>query len=182
VDATYMGLTHSAICAALFGLTLRYDYWSNSVELLAACLVASTSHGLGIPWVCGLALGFGLGLGRETLPLLAFAGAWPIAAGAAAAQSTLRIFTRTDPKWEKHEIILQHGFVRIRENIHRIVRPENAYQAFSVYVFCVLGALAGSASPALTIAVVVTTLIFSRIDEPRVLTMLIPFAASAMCP
>jgi len=178
INLSTSGLYHSLVLAAMFGLTLRYDYWSNGIELLAA--VACFNH---LPW--GLCLGLGLvcGLGREVLPILALVGTWPAAAlalGASLSTTVVRRLVRTDPKWhiaERDE--LQYGKWQWRTNLS-LLRGWFPPAYLDIAVYTGIGILAVCSAPVLSIALLATTALVCRIDEPRVLTMLMPWAASTV--
>lgn len=165
----------AVVAAILFGLTLRFDYWSNTVEFLAGCLVFSGL--LSVP--LGVALGIVLGLGRETLPFLALAGGWPLALGAGVATYALRRFTKRDPKWDEAEKDLQYGKLQWRRNLGVLTGSDPAVFG-DVAVYFLIAGLALFQAPLLTIALVGATVMMARIDEPRVLTMLIPWAAQTV--
>lgn len=165
------GVPCAMIGAALLGLTLRFDYWSNTVEFLAGCLVVTHC----LSWPLGLGLGLVLGLGRETIPFLALAsGGWPIGLGAAAATSALRRFNDRDPQWDQADRDLEYGKRQWKRNWESLRNPP-VWGDIAVYLL--LACLAGFTAPLLTLALVGTTVTFARIDEPRVLTMLVPFAS-----
>jgi hypothetical protein len=172
VAASSIGMGHAVAVAILYGLSLKFDYWSNSIELLAGCLVLSGF----VPGPIGMALGLVLGLGRETLPFLALAGGWWIALGAAAATLALRRFTKRDPQWDSAEEQLQYGKPQWRRNL-AVLGGFDPPAYLDVAVYCLIAGLAFPAAPLLTVALVGTTFVIARIDEPRVLTMLIPWAA-----
>lgn len=170
-----IGTAHAVAVAILFGLTLRFDYWSNTIELLGACLVA----GHCLSWPLGLCAGIVLGLGRETLPFLALAGGWPIALGAAASTYTIRFFTHRDPRWDKAEQELAYGKPQWRRNLSVLGGADPpAYVDIAIYVL--IAGLALFSAPVITVCLVATTVILARIDEPRVLTMLVPWAAMTL--
>lgn len=182
VDARAYGTAHAAACGALAGLTFRFDYWSNCVELLAACLVCSAGV-LGIPIWWGVACGLVLGLGRETLPLLALSlNPFGVVLGAAAAVSAgaVRIFGRTLPEWERVSGELQYGWPQWRYNLALLWRPPCVAAPIEAVLYVGLAGLASVQAPLLTVALVAVTVCYARMDEPRVLTMLAPWAASTL--
>jgi hypothetical protein len=182
VLAHTFGLALAVWAGAIFGLTLRGDYWSNSVELLAASLVAS-SIALGWPWYYGAIPGLVLGLGRETLPLLSLI-LTPFSAVfgfcAAASQWAAGRLHRPDPRWLFRKEELQHGKSQASWN-WEVLRRGGPILRFHAATYLSIAALSFLAQPLLTLALVGVTLIYSRIDEPRVLTMLIPFSAETLC-
>lgn len=178
LDMQAFGTIHALVVATLFGLTLRYDYWSNAIELLGSVLVCGGFH-----WAICLVAGVGLGLGRETLPFLAILwtpSALALSGGAVLSQAVVRRFTRRDPKWDQAEREeLQYGKSQVRTNLFLLSGAyPPAYLDIAVYVcVAVLGFLS---APLLTVGLVAVTCAVARIDEPRVLTMLLPAAASTV--
>lgn len=170
--AAAFGLETAIVSAILFGLSIKYDYWSNAVEFLAGCLVA----GHWLRWDVGLLVGAVLGLGRETIPFLALAGGWPIALGASVSTYGLRFFTHRDPQWDQIEKDCEYGKSQWRTNL-ALLRGQNPAAYLDIAVYVGIAGLAAVSAPWLALALVGTTLLIARIDEPRVLTMLIPFAA-----
>lgn len=182
VDVTAFGVTHAVVAGGLLGLTFRFDYWSNCVEFLAAVLVCSSGV-LGIPWWGYLACGLVLGLGRETLPLLGLAApsGIPLAVGAAATQGALRLWTKQDPGWGQRAEATQYGWSQVRANLQTLRRPRNWAMFAYAGIYSLVACLALTAAPLVSVAAVAVTFAFARIDEPRVLTLLIPFAAKTLC-
>lgn len=174
--ATSMGLWLALVTAALFGLTIRYDYWSNTVELLAVSLVLAGGV-LGWHWGALLAAGLVLGTGRETLPFLALLGtphALALAAGAALAQVALRFFVKTEEHWLG---TLPYASAMWRTNWTSLTGGHGPDVVWSVLIYLLVAALGFFSAPLLTSILVLVTALVARIDEPRVLTMLVPFAA-----
>lgn len=171
------GLTVALVAAALYGLTIRYDYWSNSVEFLAASLIFAHPHA----WLPLLGAGLVLGAGRETLPLLACVGSGggiAFGAGSGIAQVLLRRFVRTEKHWEGS---LEYAVPMWRQN-WRVLRGRYGPGAlWYAGIYVLLAALAAPAAPVLAVVLTVLTFLLARIDEPRVLTMLVPFAAVTLC-
>lgn len=173
LDWQTFGNAHVLCVSLLYAMTLKFDYWSNSIELLGAVLVC-----IGLSWPLSLAGGAILGLGRETLPVLALAltpaGA-ALGCGAALSQAFLRPFLKRDPKWDQAEIDLEYGKSQLGRNL-RIYRDPSALLDFGVYL--TIGLLALVSAPLLAATLLIVTFYCARADEPRVLTMLIPYAAS----
>ena len=182
VLAVSHGLLLTTVTAMLFGLTLRFDYWSNGVELLAGVLVYSAASN-GWDWGLGLALGLVLGAGRETLPILALAGGWfaaALSAGAAATQLVLRRITKTSDEFKKIEHTAEYGHSQIVYNLSVLTNGGIRFGMEAAF-YVAIAALAFFSAPLLTLGLVAVTFTFSKIDEPRVLTMLVPWAAGTLC-
>lgn len=165
-----------AVAAAVFILSIRFDYWSNFVELLAASIVFSVGP-LGIPWPVQLASGLVLGLGRETLPLLALApGGIPLAAGSLMSQVAVRLLRKENPRNAALAAATMHGKCRLDDVLLLLrVQPWETWPRVALYVSII--ALSASAVPFQAAALGIMTFTSSRIDEPRILTQLIPWAA-----
>lgn len=178
--AVTFGLPTMVVSAALFGLAARYDYWSSSVEFLSVALVLSAG-GLHWPWWSLLAAGLVLGTGRETLPFLAILGTVPaiaLGAGAAVSHFAVRLVSRPLPEWGQAERDLLYGRPMWNVNLSRLLHPfADPPATWEIGVYIGTAALAAFVAPWLVLALVGTTFLVARIDEPRVLTMLIPFAA-----
>lgn len=171
-----------AVTAAIFVLTLRFDYWSNFVEILAAAIVFS-SQTLGIPWQAQAAAGLVLGLGRETLPLLALApGGIPLAAGAAASQAAVRLLRKEN----RHPLNLalaeaiEYGKCKLDGYVMYCLGSNPWETAPRVALYLSILAFSAARAPYASAALAMVTLAGSRIDEPRVLTQLIPWFAAAL--
>jgi hypothetical protein len=176
------GLPVMATAAALFILSLRFDYWSNFVELLAASIVLCAGR-LGIPWPVQALSGMFLGLGRETLPLLALVpGGIPLAAGAAMSQATVRLLRKPNlhPLNVEFTKAIKYGVCRL-DDVLMLLRqgPWETIPRLVLYVGLV--GLAMVVVPYLAVALLVVTVAGSRIDEPRIVTMLIPWVAVVLC-
>jgi len=166
-----------ALTAILYGLTLKYDYWSNSVELLAASLVCASGV-MGWSPLWGLVCGLVLGGGRETTAILGLVGSGYAAAYAVGALGThiaIRGLSETAPQWKEDDSAMQYGRPMWRTNLQLL--RESPPALIDIAIYLAVAALAFTVSPWLTAALVGLTLYTARIDEPRVLTMLIPFAA-----
>jgi hypothetical protein len=174
-----MGLTVALVTAALFGLTLRYDYWSNSVELLAVALVLAGGV-LGWHWGYLLAIGLVLGTGRETLPFLALLGtpqAIALGAGAAIGHLAVRLAARTEPHWRG---TLDYATPMWETNWRSICGGHGENVRWQVAIYLLVGGLGALAVPMLALPLILVTALVARMDEPRVLTMLVPFAALSL--
>jgi len=176
------GMKLMLVSAMLFGLTLRFDYWSNCVELLGAAIVFA---GGGNDWSLGYALvaGLVLGSGRETLPLLAltfspFGCAFGLGAGVS--QAVVRRLHRPDRGQEHRAAEAQYGESQVAYNIS-VIFSGKPYLLWYAAIYLFLGVLAAFSQPVLAVALVAVTFIYSKIDEPRTLVMLVPFAAETLC-
>lgn len=176
--AVYWGPWPCVLTAALAGLTLRFDYWSNAVELFAAALVLAAPGGLAVALLAGLVLG----LGRETLPflgLLCTPFAVVFAIGATISQIVVRAVSRPDPQTKRLAESLKYGWAG-GENMDwniRVLFGGGAVNRFGAAVYCGLAMLGVATVPMVAIPLVAATLFLARINEPRILTMLIPFVA-----
>lgn len=174
-----LGVTGTMLAAALFGLTIRYDYWSNTVELLAVALVLAAPV-LHWHWGYLLAAGLVLGTGRETLPflgLLGTPGAIAIAIGALASHGIVRCFVRTEAHWEGS---LDYANSMLQTNWRSIVGVHGPSAQWQVGIYGAVGLLACFSAPFLAIPLLIVTSLIARIDEPRTLTMLVPFSAQTV--
>lgn len=171
-----LGMTAAMVTAALFGMTLHYDYWSNTVELLAvACVLAGAA--LGWHWGYLVAIGLVLGTGRETLPFLAILGtpqAIALGAGAAIGHLACRLSARTESHWAG---TLDYAVPMWRTNWESAAGKNGADVVWRVGIYTFVAALAMMTVPMLAGVLVVVTTLIARVDEPRVLTMLTPFAS-----
>lgn len=169
-----------AVTAGIFILTLRFDYWSNFVELLGASVVLS-SAALGIPWQAQVGAGLALGLGRETLPLLALVpGGIPFASGAAASQGLVRVLRRENPGNAKFAEAIEYGTCKLGDYVMFGLWREPWETVPRVALYFAILALAAFQVPFVAVALAMVTLAGSRIDEPRIVTMLVPWAALAL--
>lgn len=171
-----------AVAAGLFVLTLRFDYWSNFVELLAAAIVFGAAP-LGIPWQAQAACGLVLGLGRETLPILALVpGGLPLGAAAAASQAAVRLFRKGNrhPLNLKMAEAIEYGRCKLVSYIliGLVQEPWETVPRLTLYAAILV--LAWGSVPWAAAALAIVTLAGSRIDEPRILTQLIPWAAAGL--
>ncbi len=172
-----LGIVGTLTAAALFGLSLHFDYWSNAVELLAVALVLAAGC-LHWPWWVVLALGLVCGAGRETLPFLACLGTLPaivFSVGALTAQVVIRRFVRTEEHWYG---TLEYANPMWRTNWGSLTGLHGLSAQWRTGIYLLIAVCAFSQAPWLTLALVLTTFLVARIDEPRVLTMLIPFAGA----
>lgn len=174
------GLAIMATVAALFVLTLRFDYWSNFVELLAASIVFTAAK-LGIPWHAQIAFGLALGLGRETLPLLALVpGGIPLAAGALASQAAVRLLRRENAGNAALKKAIGYGECKLTTYVMFMLYQKPWETAPRVALYFAILTFAALSVPWLAAALAIVTLAGSRIDEPRVITQLLPWAAAAL--
>jgi len=171
-----VGIPITLVSGALFGLTLRFDYWSNAVEFLAVgCVIAGGVFGW--HWGACLAIGIVLGTGRETLPFLALVGtpqAVSLGAGAAIGQVAVRCFVRTEAHWKD---ALEYATPMWRTNWDSLRGIHGANYQWCIGIYLLVALLAATTVPLLAVSLVLVTALVARIDEPRVLTMLTPFAA-----
>ena len=166
-----------ATTAILYGLTLRFDYWSNAVEFLGVCLVLSSGV-LGWHPLAYLGIGLVLALGRETTILLALLGtpaALCFGAGAAIGHGAVRLLSRPAEEWLEAEESMGYGKPMWRTNLAFFYSDPASLAECAIYLG--IAALSFSIAPWLTLALVALTFLVARIDEPRVLTMLTPLAA-----
>ena len=177
------GLWVMLVSACLFGMTMRADYWSNCVELLAASLCCAAPY-LGLDWRSLVPLGFVLGFGRETLPLLALLGTAPafsFAAMAAVSQAVLWGIGRTPGHYAEHEKLMEHGKSQAWRNLALIFGKTDWESRICAGIWAALVVLAAFQVPWLALGLGAATFWKSKIDEPRVVTMLVPFAARTLC-
>lgn len=164
--------------AVIYGMTLRFDYWSNAVEFLAVSIVLASCV-LGWPLLAYLGAGFVCGLGRETTMFLALLGtpaALCFGAGAAVSHGIVRIISRPDSQWLEAEENMAYGDTSMwRQNLRFFWSDPASMADLGIYLS--VAALALFTAPWLTVVLVGATFVAARIDEPRVLTMLIPAAA-----
>jgi len=175
-----LGIVGTLIAAALFGLSIHFDYWSNTIELLAVALVLA-APGLHLHWLYLLGAGLVLGTGRETIVFLGILGtphALALAGGALIAQVAVRHFVRTEEHWYG---TLEYANPMWRTNWRSLTGRNGPDALWRVAIYVAILSSAFLASPFLSIAVGVTTFVIARIDEPRTITMLIPFAAATLC-
>lgn len=169
-----------ATVAALFILTLRFDYWSNFVELLAASIVLSASR-LGIPMLAQVGSGLVLGLGRETLPMLALVpGGVPLAIGSAVSQGAVRLLRRENPDNERFAKAIEYGTCKLKSYCWLGVTDAPWEAVPRILLYLSIAVLAALSVPFAAIGMVAITCMGSRIDEPRVLTQLIPWASMVL--
>ena len=167
------------VAAGLYGLTLKYDYWSNAVEFLA---VSAVLAGGVFDWHWGylLALGLVFGTGRETIPFLALVGtpqALALSAGAAISHLGIRWIGKVDPSLVDVEEQFKYGKPMWASNIAVATQNDQYHQHWEILCYLLVAALAAFTAPLLTLLIVAVTFYCARIDEPRVLTPLVPFAA-----
>lgn len=175
------GLAVMAAVAAMFVLSLRFDYWSNFVELLGASVVFCAIP-LGITWPTLVAVGLVLGLGRETLPLLALMpGGIPFAVGAIVSQGAVRLFRRE----LKHELntrlaaAIEYGKCRL-DDVWALLKSDPWETVPRLGLYGGILGLAFTVVPWATVVLGILTFCSSRIDEPRVVTQLMPWAAGML--
>lgn len=170
------------VTAALYGMTLRFDYWSNAVEFLGVCLVLSSGH---FGWHPLAYLGAGLvcGLGRETTVFLALLGtpsALCFGLGAAISHGIVRLVSRPAPEWLEAESNMAYGEPMWQQNLRFFWTDANPSILIECGIYLIIATLSFSTAPWLTLALALVTFAVARIDEPRVLTMLTPFAAMGL--
>lgn len=171
-----LGIVGTLIAAAIFGLSIHFDYWSNSVEFLAVAIVLASPH-LCWPWWGYLAAGLVLGTGRETLPFLALLGSAPavcLGLGAAISHGIVYLFADTEPHWHG---TLEYRNPMWRANWDSLTGRNGPDVVWRVFIWLGIAIAASVSAPVLAVSLAVTTFLLARIDEPRVLTMLIPFVA-----
>lgn len=183
VLATGLGITQMALAAALYGVALRYDYWSNSVDLLGAS-VAFAGPALGVPVPVAFLTGLVLGTGRETLFMVALLGtpvAVALGAGALLSHLAVRLI---GARLGGHRLLsMAEDPGRLRENMRQnlellLGRQPGTIACQAVWVAIV--ALALPAAPLLTVGVGAVAFCLTRWDEPRILTALVPAAAATL--
>jgi len=181
-----LGTQVMLVTAGLFGLTLRFDYWSNCVELLAvaAAIALNTFH---IPWIYGLAAGLVLGTGRETIPLIALMGtpaAMAMGFGAAASQLVVRYLSRNEnDDFKERRCVVKYGWYggsSLRWN-WEVIMGGHIIDKVGIAVFLAILIPAAFIEPRVAVALLAVTVPFAHINEARLATLLIPFAAESLC-